>query len=348
MTIILLDAGGDVGFSLSYEKGVLCITGRHTEEKESALLGYNLRFFTLDLGEGSYSYTVQVVHDKCLAGVVYIKKERENVALVLYKRDLLRVIKLPFKGGLMLWQVLRTDEGFILVGGIRERDWDAFIAKLSRDFKVIWSRRLDFSEEYFYSVEKAGGVIYAVGRIKRKDWDGLIVEFTEEGKILESYTLGGAYKDYLRFVNEVNGKVIAVGRSEDEEGDSDLLVYDFGSYYLYDIGEYDYGRAVSEYGRGFIVAGETRFRGNNDGLFLILDDNFKPMKAYRLGWEGTDAVRFMDFPFFTGYTYSFSFNPSLLFGIFSEDMEETDVKEVKRKLELERVKMREVIYLKLR
>ncbi|WP_461831782.1 hypothetical protein [Aquifex sp.] len=337
--IILLNAGSDVGFSLSYEKGILCTVGRHIGKKERALLGYNLSFFTLRLGK-SYSYTVERLKDGCLAGVVYTEGGKQKIALVFYKKSKLKVFKLPFENA-MLWQVLKTEDGFILVGGIKEKNWDAFIAKLSKNFKVIWSKRLDFSEEYFYSVEKVGKVIYAVGRIKNKNWDALIVKFSEKGKVLESYTLGGPFKDYLRFINKFDKKVIAVGRSEDRYGNSDLLVYDFSNYYLYDIGEYDYGRAVSKYGNGFIIAGETRFNGNNDGIFLLLDNNFKPLKAYRLGWEETDAVRFMEFPFFIGYTYSFSFTPSLLLGIFSDNFERRKVKEVKRKLFIEKITLRE-------
>ena len=343
--LFLLDSGvHEVGFFTKYENYTLCTVGRRENEKEEALLGYNLRFFPFKIP--SYSYTVEVVNKNCLAGVV----SEGKIALVLYGKDgVKKVYEFSSKGYLMLWQTIKTKEGYFLVGGIKQKDWDAFIAFLDKSFNVVWKKRLNFSEEYFYSVAQRQGKVYAVGRVKRKgNWDALVCVFSEEGKLLESFSLGSKGKDYFRFVKNLGGKVIAVGRSENEFGDSDFLIYDFKNYYLYDVGEYDYARAVNVYGGGYVIAGETRFNGNNDGVFLLLDENFEPIRAFKLGWENTDAVRFMDGQFFTGYTYSLSFSADLILGVFSEDFERVEVKKVKRTLKKRKIRLKEVPFKLLR
>ncbi|RUM30344.1 MAG: hypothetical protein DSY42_04705 [Aquifex sp.] len=320
MLFILDSNGGEIGFFIKGKGNNICIVGKHDDNKEEALLGRNLRFFTLSHGKVSFSYTVEVFKGKCLAGVVFREREKMKIALVLYNKNVEKIIYFSSTGNLMLWQILKTDKGFLMAGGVKESNWDAFIVFLNRNFKVVWKNRLHFSEEYFYSVAVKGEKVFAVGRVKKgENWEALITVFSKEGKLLESYTLGEDYKDYLRYVKNLEGQLIAVGRSEDGSGNSDLLIYDFSRYYLYDLGEYDYGRSISAYGNGFIIAGETRFNGNNDGIFLILDKHLNPIRAYKIGWEGTDAVRFLDYPYFVGYTYSFSFSSDLLFGIFEED-----------------------------
>ncbi|AAC07101.1 hypothetical protein [Aquifex aeolicus] len=338
--LILLDTGiHEVAFFTKYENYTLCTVGRRENSKEEALLGYNLRFFTF--GNSSYSYTVETVKRKCLAGVV----TKGNINLVLYTGNgIQNVYEFSSNGELMLWQLLKTEKGYFLVGGVKRNNWDAFVAFLDRNFKVKWKKRLDFLEEYFYSVAEKGNKVYAVGRIKRgKNWDALVCIFSDNGKLLESYSIGSEGKDYFRFVKNLGGEVIAVGRSEDKFGDSDFLIYDFKNYYLYDSGEYDYARAVNSYGNSYVIAGETRFKGNNDGIFILLSKNFRPVRAFKIGWENTDAVRFMDNLFFTGYTYSLSFSADLILGVFSEDFEKVDVKKVNRVLKKEKVHLRDFL-----
>jgi len=345
LTLFVLDTGNhEVGFFTRYENYTLCTVGRRENSKEEAILGYNLRFFPFPLGNTSYSYTVEVIGKKCLAGVVFKDKGKNSVALVIYgKKGIDKVYIFSSKGSLMLWQVLKTKDGYLLTGGVKEKNWDAFLAYLDKGFRVVWEKRFDFSEEYFYSVAFEKERIYAVGRVKRKNnWDALVCIFSKDGKLLESYTLGSNYKDYFRFVKNLKGKVFAIGRSENKFGDSDFLVYDFKSYHLYDVSEYDYARVINFYGSGYIIAGETRFSGNNDGIFLILNKDLKPIKAFKLGWEETDAVRFMDKLIFTGYTYSLSFSADLWVGIFSEEFERVEVKSVRRKLEKREIKLKEV------
>ncbi|WP_461830228.1 hypothetical protein [Aquifex sp.] len=323
--IFLLHTPADeVGFFIKKRNYGFCAVGRRITSKEEVLLGIDLRFFTFKLGKASYSYSVIPYKDGCLAGVVFEEGRKHKIALVYYTRKEEKVLKVISKSGnLMLWQVYKTEDGLSLVGGIKGKHWKPFILELSEDLKEKSLKVLNLNG-YFYSVVEWKGITFAVGRVKRKTWDALIYKKTgtkEELHILDS---GG--KDYLRFVNVVHGKPIAVGRTE-IKGESDFLIVDLENlkYYLYDVAEYDYARAIGEYGNGFIVAGETRFNGNNDGVFFILTRSFKPLKAYRLGWEHTDAIRFMDFPFFIGYSYSFSFGADLLLGIFSEKLPQVPI-----------------------
>ena len=187
-------------------------------------------------------------------------------------------------------------------------------------------------EGYFYAAVKTKNELYAVGRVFLNGWDALIYKKQRNKEFI--YSLGGKGKDYLRYIDIIHGRPIAVGRTE-IDGESDFLVVDLGSmkYYTYDIGEYDYARSVSPYGSGFIIAGETRLNNDNDGIFLILSEEYNPLKAYRLGGQHADAVRFMDYPFFTGYTYSYDFKSKLLIGLFSDNFPEIKLRKVNRKLE---------------
>ncbi len=324
LIFLLQTPANDVGFFIKRKDHGFCAVGREITNKEYALLGIDLRFIPFKLGEASYSYSVIPYRDGCLAGVVFEEEGKHKVALVYYTRKEKKVLKVISKqGDLMLWQIYKAQDGLSLVGGIKEKHWKPFILELDEDLEEKSFKVLNL-KGYFYSVTKWKGVTFAVGRVKGKTWDALI--YKKNGAEEEIYILDSGGKDYLRFVEVVHGKPVAVGRTE-IKGESDFLIVDLDSlnYYLYDVGEYDYARAVSEYGDGFIVAGETRFNGNNEGVFFTLTKDFKPVKAYRLGWENTDAVRFMDFPFFVGYTYSFSFDADLLLGIFSGKLPQVSI-----------------------
>lgn len=314
----------EVGFFIKKRDHGFCAVGREITDKERVLLGIDLRFFPFKVGKASYSYSVIPYKDGCLAGVVFKEGGKHKIALVYYTRKTVKVLKVISKSGnLMLWQLYKTENGLSLVGGIKTEHWKPFLLELSQNLKEISFKVLNLNG-YFYSVVKWKGITFAVGRVKRETWDAFIYKKSNDRE--EIYFLDSGGKDYLRFVNVVHGKPVAVGRVEINK-DSDFLIVDLESlkYYLYDVGEYDYARAVSEYGNGFVVAGETRFNGNNDGVFLILRKDFKPVRVYKLGWENTDAVRFMDFPFFIGYSYSFSFSADLLLGIFSERLPQVSI-----------------------
>ena len=324
LIFLLQTPANDVGFFIKKRDHGFCAVGREITDKERVLLGIDLRFFPFRRGEASYAYSVIPFKDGCLAGVVFKEKGKHKIALVYYTKKRIKVLKtLSKQGDLMLWQIHKSDGVLSLVGGIKTEHWKPFLMELSEHLKEKSFKVLNL-KGYFYSVVKWKGITFAVGRVKRKTWDALIYKKTDNRE--EIYFLDSGGKDYLRFVNVVHDKPVAVGRAE-INGDSDFLIVDLENlkYYLYDVGEYDYARAISEYGNGFIVAGETRFNGNNDGIFFTLTKDFKPLKAYRLGWENTDAVRFMDFPFFIGYTYSFSFNADLMLGTFSERLPQVSI-----------------------
>ena len=337
--VFLINFGGD---ELLFWKDGNCIAGKISKEREEVLLGYKLKFFKYKLGDSSFSYTVVDTENFCISGVSFYENKRLKGALLKYRDSVIDKKVFYSDGDVMVWSVSRNKSGFLVAGGIKRKNWDCFLAYFDENFNL--KRALSFNgfQEYFYSCTEFKEKTYCVGRIKYKEnWDGLIVELSENGKVLSSFTVGSKGKDYFRHVKVIEGKLFAIGRSE-EEGNSDVLIYDIlsGNYYLYDIGEYDYGRAIEKYGNGYIVAGETRINGDGEGFFLLLDEKFNPLRAYIIGGYENDGVRYLDNLFFVGYTYSYSFTADGLAGIFSENFKRVKVKRVFRKLNLRKVNLK--------
>lgn len=307
----------------SLEDGV-CFVGREDrgENNYDALVGVcsdKCKVYSVGSRKDDYSYTVVSFGRACLAGLVTFGRGNMDIALVEFGPNGVRVRStLGRKADEMLWYMTEVKNGFALVGGVFERNWDILIIRLSRDLKVLWSKRIGTEkDEYAYGVVQKGDKYYVAGRSNfRGNWDGFLLVLSEQGDLLSSSLYGSPKKDYFRYVGLYKGHILAVGRTE-ERDDSDVLLIlpEEGRYYAYDGGDFDYGRVFRETRDGLVLMGDTYKSGDSDGLLLYLNGDFEVKGAYTLGGEGIESVRFLDGSLnFAGYTYSFTLDNDIMIG----------------------------------
>jgi len=214
----------------SFKKG-LCLVGRRDGEisRYDALVGVcsdKCEVYSIGSKKDDYSYTVVSLGDKCLAGLVTLGRGNMDIALVEFGSDGVKVGKTFGRDAdEMLWYMTRVRDGYILVGGVFDRNWDTLVIKLNEDLEIQWSRRIGtVRDEYAYGVVQKGDKYYIVGRSDfRGNWDGFLLTLDEEGNLLSSALYGSSKKDYLRYVGLYRGYILAVGRTE-ARGDSDVLL----------------------------------------------------------------------------------------------------------------------------
>ncbi len=320
---ILSSQTNEGAFSVKALKEGFCWVGRiyRDDRGYDALIGYcgqTCKSFALSGPKDDYSYTVDRLGSECLAGVVFESYSKTDIGLVLYTKDVR--FRLNTLGGVleeMLWflKVVSKDK-VLLVGGVREKDWDLWVALLDRSFKPIWSVRLPLrGHQYAYGAVETQEGFVVVGRMEGMDgWDPFVAVFSHKGRLKAFYRVPFKGKNYFRFAYPHEGDILLVGRTEVNE-DSDLLLCRLKGRdcFVYDVGSYDYGRSISEQEGTLIVVGDTEVE-SRDGLILILDKTFEIKKAYRVGLDDVESIRFVDKNLIAGYTYSFSFDNDAMVG----------------------------------
>ena len=317
--VILSTERNEGAFSIKEVKGKVCVVGRMDNGRDyDALIGVvGGKFFRISSKGDDYSYTAESYGGSCLGGITTLGRGKMDMALVAFGKGRPEVLKIfSGEGNDMLWFIRKVSEGFLLVGGVKKEDWDILVVKLGKDLKVEWSLRIGTrGHEYAYGAVEHGGVYYVVGRSNfRGSWDGFIIELLPNGRLRRSLLVGSDRKDYFRFVGVFRDKILAVGRSE-ARNDSDIWVYSEGGSFLYDGGEFDYGRAFVPWKVGIALVGDTYRDGQSDGVLLILNEDFEVVKGYGIGGEDVESVRFItEEGWFAGYSYSFSLDNDLFLG----------------------------------
>ncbi len=323
-------------FSVEHTGKKLCISGRiYRDGYYHALLGIGDSFYYL--GEESYSYTVETFKGECLFGTVIIDQKGFDIQL-LWKEKNWKAVRLRGDSRDMLWFIKRVKDGYILTGGVRKEDWDILVIKLSKELKPLWSFKLgNRSEEYAYGVASLKGRLYLVGRTNYRDnWDAfLIILNAETGEVIVSKLIGTDKKDYLRFIDIIDGGIAAVGRTEFKNRedtyptmrDSELLLLKFSpegrllDYRVWGGEGYDYGRVLIKSDESIFLLGESSSKsvGETDGLIAELSRNWFLKKICLWGGEGIESIRhaipFNNTFLFVGYTYSFSMDNDALLGM---------------------------------
>ncbi len=324
----------------------VCFAGRRDEGNNGydALFGVcskECRIFVLGSDRDDYSYTVERYGRGCMAGVTTLARGNMDMVLVVFGNDKPETaLVLGGNGNDMLWFMRKVKDGYVLVGGVQDKDWDILIIKLGGDLKVLWSKRIGTTaEEYAYGVVEYRNRYYVVGRSNfRGNWDGFFLELTPDAKIVSAKLFGSDSKDYLRYVGIYKNKVLAVGRSEARDTSDVLMVFpESGKYFLYDGGDFDYGRVFTERDNGLLVMGDTYKDGDSDGMALLLDGNFRVIKGFAIGRDGIESIRYLTKEgLFAGYTYSFTLDNDLMIGKFSQEcgtfVRPKEFKEVSAKL----------------
>ncbi|EDP74930.1 hypothetical protein [Hydrogenivirga sp. 128-5-R1-1] len=310
-------------FGIKDMHGWFCFVGRRSSEENGydALLGVcdgTCKAYSVGSARDDYSYSVESTGNLCLAGVTTLAKGDMDFLLVTFGREgVEETVSMGGEGNDMLWFLRRVEGGYLLVGGVQDEDWDILVVKLNDGLLPVWVRRLGTEfEEYAYGVVEWRGKYYVVGRSNyRGNWDAFVLELSPRGRLLSSKLIGSGSKDYLRYVGLFRGEPLAVGRSE-TNGDSDVLLFSprSGLCRLYDGGEFDYGRVFSEDRGRLLLMGDTYGRTHSDGLLLVLDGEFEVVKAYSIGGEDVESVRYLDGRLFAGYTYSFTLDNDVLLG----------------------------------
>ena len=316
---ILFTENNEGAFSVRKIGDRVCLVGRMDNGKDyDALVGVlGGDFFRISSERDDYSYTVESFGDRCIAGITTLAKEGMDMVLVEFGRGRPKVLKaIGGPGDNMLWFMKRVSGGYLLVGGVKEGDWDILIVRLNGNFSVEWSLRIGTGKhEYAYGAVEHRGTFYVVGRSNfRGNWDGFVLELTNGGRLKRSYLVGSEAKDYLRFVGLFKGKVLAVGRSE-ARGDSDVWIFSEEGSFLFDGGEFDYGRVFVPWEGGIALMGDTYTEGQSDGMLLFLNERLEFLEGYRLGGEDVESIRFLtEEGWFAGYSYSFSLDNDILLG----------------------------------
>jgi hypothetical protein len=320
---LLSSPDNEGGFAVKDLGGRVCIAGRRLTEDRlyDALLGYvrdeEAVLFLWGTRGDDMLYSVESYGEGCIFPVVVTERGNLDVAFVSLEESpkVIGILGSPLDD--MVWHLRRTPGGYVAVGGVRGKDWDVWVLFLDENLRVVRSLRIGTpADEYAYSSVLFGDALYVVGRTNfRGNWDSFYLVLDAEGSLRRARVLGGEGKDYLRYVGDAGGRLLAVGRSE-VSGDSDLLLVllEEERGWLYDVGTFDYGRAVVERPFGYLVFGETEVEGNREGLVLVLRRDAEPLRVYLLGGEGAEAVRYADGEFFLGYSYSFSLTGDLILG----------------------------------
>ena len=312
------------GFGVKVLKDKVCFVGRRfsPETLYDALLGVKeddrFSFFLWETSGDDMVYAVEVYGKGCVALVVTTARGNMDLALVGFNGGTRTLRFLGTDLDEMMWFVRKVPNGYILVGGVKERDWDIWVLLLDGELNILKSLRMGTGgNEYAYSVAYLEGKYYLVGRTDyRGNWDGFYLVLGEDLRPLKSKIVGTDGKDYFRYVGVFGGRVIAVGRTEKRE-DSDLLLFSVGegTHRVYDVGSLDYGRVILERPYGFLVLGETETNGDREGLVLSLDQDLEPLRAYLFGGEGVESIRHAEGDIFVGYSYSFSLTGDLFLGV---------------------------------
>ncbi|WP_457601055.1 hypothetical protein [Hydrogenivirga sp.] len=320
---VLSTDSNEGAFSVKRLERGFCFVGRRSSDRfgYDALLGVcdgGCKTYTLGSPLDDYSYTVERYGGICLGGITTLARGNMDIALVIFGGSGVESVRyMGGRGEDMLWYMRRVSDGYVLVGGVRESDWDILVVRLSEDLKPLWVRRFGTgAHEYAYGVVEYKDSYYIVGRSKfRGNWDAFILVVSAEGKLLSSELFGSERKDYLRYVGLFRGEPLAVGRSE-ALGTSDVLLLSprSGLYRLYDAGEYDYGRVFSAYPGGLVLMGDTYREGVSDGLLIFLDEDLNPEGAYSMGSDDVESVRYLDESLFAGYTYSITLDNDVMLG----------------------------------
>ena len=325
---LLLGSDSNEGaFSIRAVKGGFCFSGRMDRGKSQydALVGVcrdgGCEVWYVGGGKDDFSYSVERIGDRCLALITTISEGDMDLSLVLFDEKGARVVR-HFKGSgdEMGWYLRRVKGGFLLVGGVREDDWDILVVRLDEELNPVWSLRLGTeAQEYAYSAVEEGDVYYIVGRTDLGgDWDAFVLVLSRDGNVRTSYRTGTSAKDYLRHIGLVGGRPFAVGRSELRD-ESDVLVLDVtgGKVLLIDGGGFDYGRVFAVSDRGVLIAGDSYRGADPDGFVILAGEDFTPLRGWSVGGEDVESIRFITKEaLIAGYSYSFSLNNDMVLGRF--------------------------------
>ncbi|MDQ7082731.1 MAG: hypothetical protein Q9N34_07105 [Aquificota bacterium] len=324
---ILSTEENEASFSVKRLGKGFCFSGRHFYEDrgyDEILLGCRCNLgggeaYTLGSYRDDYSYTLERYRDLCLAGITTFLRGRMDIAITLFGEGGVKELSaFGGDGDDMLWYMKKVREGYLLVGGVKEEDWDILVIKLGEELKPEWWRRFGTgAQEYAYGVVEKNGRYYVVGRSNyRGNWDGFILLLSEGGKLLESYLFGSGKKDYLRYVGMYRGKVLAVGRSLKPSETAIVMLYlpEEGRYFLYDSGEFDYGRVFEEREEGVLVMGIHYREGVSDGLLLFSEKISASERLTASAGREIESIRYLDGGLIAGYTYSFSLDNDVLVG----------------------------------
>ncbi len=327
--ILILSTERNEGtFSIKEFGEGVCFSGREDREGMGydALIGVcedGCKVYAIGSKGDDFSYTIERSNYGCIAGLTVMVDSKMSIAIVSLKDSGPKVL-LALKGnsGAMLWYVRRSSDGYLLVGGVHDEDWDTLVVKLDKNLKLLWSKRIGTeAEEYAYGVVEFKGRYYIVGRSNaRGNWDAFVLELGKDGELFSSKLFGSERKDYLRYVGIYRDRVLAIGRTE-ALGNSDILLLfpESGEYHVYDGGDFDYGRVFQEIKGGLVLMGDTYNDGDSDGMVLFLDRDMKVLKGYAVGGEGVDSIRYLDGNFFAGYTYSITLDNDMMIGRLTGD-----------------------------
>ncbi len=325
--LVLSSERNEGSFGVARLKEGFCFVGREDtpEEGYDLLLGVcdrKCRVFRVGTGGEDYSYSVVGLGDRCLAGIVTTAFGGMDMGLVEFGQKGVKGVRLlGGEGGDMLWYLRKVKDGFLAVGGVREKEWDILVIKLDESLSPVWVRRLGTEgDEYAYGVVEWRGEYYVVGRSNfRGNWDAFVIVLSREGKLKRANLFGSERKDYLRYVGIFGGEPLAVGRSE-AKGDSDVLIFSprSGLYKLYDGGEEDYGRVFEERDGGLVLMGDTYREGVSDGMVIFLDRALKVERALSVGGDDVESIRYLSDGLLAGYTYSFTLDNDVMVGELGE------------------------------
>jgi glycine cleavage system H lipoate-binding protein len=191
----------------------------------------------------------------------------------------------------LLYDILKTDGGYILVGSSESfRDdygFDAYALKVDEAGKVLWQKIYGWGyDESAYAVTEAkdgGFVLVGITKSNRDKRDEVyVVRIDKDGKMLWQNSYGGRYDETgFDIVADDDGYVITGMTETNTNGREDLylLKIDDRGKLLWDRNyggrDSDVGYGIAKTDDGYIIVGETESYGNGRKDAYILKVNKK-------------------------------------------------------------------------
>jgi hypothetical protein len=199
--------------------------------------------------------------------------------------------------------VLDLDDGFLLVGNVflPSGDTDGYVAKIDAEGKLSWNVTLGGGkvDKLFSAVETQDGfVLVGLTHSFGNDSEVWVVKVDSDGSEVWNKTYGGTMEDAGRAITSTEGNhyVVAGYTNSMGNGDYDFLLLKIdasGSLSwnkTYGGLQSDKAYAIAETAGEYVIAGDTRSKGNgdNDAWIIKIDSNGNLLWDETVGGEEFD------------------------------------------------------------
>lgn len=199
--------------------------------------------------------------------------------------------------------VLDLDDGFLLVGNVflSSDDTDGYLSKIDAEGKLSWNVTLGGGkvDKLFSAVETQDGfVLVGLTYSFSNDSDVWVVKTDANGNVVWNKTYGGSMEDAGRAITltEDHSYMIAGYTNSMGSGDYDFLLLkidassDLSWNKTYGGLQSDKAYAIAETAGEYVIAGDTRSKGNgdNDAWIIKIDSNGDLLWDETVGGEGFD------------------------------------------------------------